>query len=455
MSTPTPSLTLRDLPSVDRLLADEELQHLADQLGVQAVRDEIRTLQNEMRNNRSVPDWATSAAAYAQRISTQLRTTAYQPVFNLTGTVIHTNLGRALLDKDTWRHVETLVTRPMNLEYDISAGQRGDRDAVIEQRLQRLTGCEAATVVNNNAAALFLVLNTFALGKQVPVSRGELIEIGGSFRLPELMARSGCTLLEVGTTNRTHKRDYEAVLDDAAMLLKVHPSNYHINGFTKEVNAAELATMARSHNIPSCVDLGAGTLVDLTRWGLPPEPTPQSVLADGIDVVTFSGDKLLGGVQAGIIVGDKQSLQAIKTNPLKRALRADKITLAILESTLKLYERPDTLPDNLALLRTLTLSEAALRKRAEQLQACFAAEWTVEITASQGQIGSGALPDKTISSVALTLRHARHSANDIEAALRALPTPVIGRIRDDQVWLDVRGADPLDELISNLGHLNL
>ncbi len=447
------TLTLRDLPAVDSLLAAPVMQPVIVRMGVLAVRNTLRNIQSDIRQSRVVPGWAVDPQAYAEQVGQRLRGSTYCPVFNLTGTVIHTNLGRALIDPLLWQAIEPLVTRPINLEYDIDQGRRGDRDKIVEQRLQTLTGCEAATVVNNNAAALFLVLNTFALGQKVPVSRGELIEIGGSFRLPELMARSGCELMEVGTTNRTHERDFAAVLDQSAMLLKVHPSNYHISGFSKEVSAGQLAALASQQNIPSCVDLGSGTLVELTRWQLPAEPTPQSVLADGIDLVTFSGDKLLGGTQAGLIVGKKTLLDQIKKNPLKRALRADKITLTLLDTTLKLYEQPDKLNENLALLRTLTLSDQELRSRAEQLQACFAAPWQTRIEPSSGQIGSGALPDKTISSIALTVRHPDKGVNEIEALLRTLPVPVIGRVHDDRLWLDMRGAEPMDDLLDNLRHL--
>ena len=228
---------LRDLPAVDTLLSADELSALVEQHGIKAVRNEIRDMQSAMRERRQVPDWAVGAAGYVGPIESALWSQAYTPVFNMTGTVVHTNLGRALLSGQLWQQIQPLVTRPMNLEYNLQTGKRGDRDAIIEERLCRLTGCEAATVVNNNAAALFLCLNTFALGKKVPVSRGELIEIGGSFRLPELMSRSGCELLEVGTTNRTHVKDFAEVLDDAAMLLKVHPSNYYIGGFSQEVSA--------------------------------------------------------------------------------------------------------------------------------------------------------------------------------------------------------------------------
>ena len=257
----------------------------------------------------------------------------------------------------------------------------------------------------------------------------------------------------MGTTNRTHVKDFAAVLDDAAMLLKVHPSNYHISGFSKEVLAAELAQLAQAHGIPSCVDLGSGTLVDLTRWGLPAEPTPQSVLDDGIDIVTFSGDKLLGGVQAGIIVGDHALLAQIKKNPMKRALRADKITLAVLDATLKLYEEPDELPKRIPLLKTLTLTQEQLHARADVLKTSLASPWRVDARACHGQIGSGALPDKTIDSVALTLAHPAMSPDEICTALRELSVPVVARISEDLVWLDMRGADPLDELKALLASL--
>ena len=444
---------LRDLPAVDTLLSADELTALTAQHGVQAVRDEIRSIQSAFRKQRAVPEWGVVPSGYASAIDERLGAHAYTPVFNLTGTVLHTNLGRALLSESLWESVKPLVTRPMNLEFDLTSGRRGDRDAIIEKRLQRLTGCEAATVINNNAAALALVLNTLALDQPVPVSRGELIEIGGSFRLPELMARSGCRLVEIGTTNRTHLQDFENAAGDAAMMLKVHPSNYFIGGFSHEVSAKELAELASKHNIPSCVDLGSGTMVDLTRWGLPAEPTPQAVLADGIDLVTFSGDKLLGGTQAGIIAGRKDLLDAIKRNPLKRAMRADKITLAVLEHTLKLYENPEELPQHLPMLKTLTLTLAELEARAQQVCDALPEPWQHEIVASSSQIGSGALPDQTVPSIAVTVTAAGSSAEEIAQRLRGLSTPVICRIKDDRVWLDMRCAAMVDELCSTLREL--
>ena len=441
---------LRDLPAVDTLLSAIELSPLIQHHGTKAVRDEIRTLQDQIRVNRVVPNWALTPTGYLSAIDETLSKLRYTPIFNLTGTVIHTNLGRALLSDACWQEAQALVTRPMNLEFDLATGRRGDRDAIVERRLCRLIGCEAATVVNNGAAALLLCLNTFAQNKKVPVSRGELIEIGGSFRLPELMARSGCELLEVGTTNRTHVADFEAVLDEAAMLLKVHPSNFYIGGFSAAVSAAELAELALKQGIPSCVDLGSGSLVDLTKWGLPAEPAPQAVLNDGIDVVTFSGDKLLGGVQAGLIVGKKNELAKIKTNPLKRALRADKITLALLDATLKRYEDPDTLLEHIPVLKTLTLTNQELQRRADHLLPAFPASWHAQRVTTQAQIGSGALPDKTIPSVGITVNHKDKSPDEIAAQLRALATPVIGRINDNKVWLDMHGAEPLEALHENL-----
>jgi L-seryl-tRNA(Ser) seleniumtransferase len=299
-----------------------------------------------------------------------------------------------------------------------------------------------------------IVLNTFALGQEVPVSRGELVEIGGSFRLPELMSRSGCSLVEIGTTNRTRASDFKAVLDRAAMLLKIHPSNFYIQGFTQSVESHELAEMAKASSIPSCIDLGSGSLVDLTRWGLPAEPTPQKILAEGIDLVTFSGDKLLGGVQSGIIAGKRVLIDKIRSNPMKRAMRADKITLAVLEATLKLYENPETLAQHLPLLRTLNLTQSNLTARAKKVCAALPLTYESEIIESKVQIGSGALPDETIESIAVRIKHKNLKADSISKSLRNLRLPVVGRIRDDSVLLDMRGADHIEELCNQLKSLN-
>ena len=447
--------TLRDLPAIETLMQSDAIAPMILAHGAQVIKNRLRDLQNAMRQERSVPDWATEPSGYSTELEKTLVKSDYVPIFNLTGTVIHTNLGRALLSQNLWREIEPLVTRPMNLEYDLIKGARGQRDTVVEERLCQLMRCEAVTIVNNNAAALMLVLNTFGLNAEVPVSRGELVEIGGSFRLPELMSRAGCRLLEVGTTNRTRLDDFAEVIERASMLLKIHPSNYHIEGFTESVEAPELATLASAHNIPSCVDLGSGSLVDLSHWGLPKEPTPQSVLEQGIDLVTFSGDKLLGAVQCGIIAGKKTLIEQIRKNPMKRALRVDKVTLAILNATLKLYNDPALLPQHLPLLNTLTLSPETLVARAEDLIANLPAGLTGEAVNSQAQIGSGALPDQTIPSVAVRLTHDSLSAQKLVDGLRAAPTPIVGRIKDDQVLLDMRGADPMSELIDTLQRVEL
>ena len=446
---------LRDLPGIDRLLSSPELAPIISTHGVETVKQELRNLQTGWREDGKAPSWAVDAGGYTDRLQNTLASAGYQPVFNLTGTIIHTNLGRALLSEEMLNAVTPLVTQPMNLEYDLGAGRRGDRDQIVEDRLKVLTGAEAATIVNNNAAALMLCLNSMALGNNVVVSRGELIEIGGSFRLPELMERAGCRLEEVGTTNRTHLKDYRAAIDDGtAMLLKVHPSNYHISGFTKEVSIPELAKLAHERGLPLCVDLGSGTLIDLERWGLPHEPTPQEILAQGADLVTFSGDKLLGSVQAGIIVGNAEYVSLLKKNPMKRALRPDKLTLAILEKTLRLYEAPDSLADHLPLLRWLTAPLQVLEERGATIAACIAMlrdDLAVEVVESECQIGSGSLPDQRIESRAVRLRHDdRAVVRKLGERLRQLDTPVIARLHHDALWLDLRGAERLEALIEAL-----
>ncbi len=446
---------LRDLPAIETLMQSEAIVALVQDRGAITVKNRLREMQAQMRETRNVPQWATAAEGYAAALGTSATKNDYVPVFNLTGTVIHTNLGRALLSAELWQSIEPLMTRPMNLEYDLVKGTRGQRDTVVEERLCELMGCEAVTIVNNNAAALMLVLNTFGLNAEVPVSRGELVEIGGSFRLPELMSRAGCRLLEVGTTNRTRLSDFANVVERASMLLKIHPSNYHIEGFTQAVEAPELAELAAKHDIPSCVDLGSGSLVDLSGWGLPKEPTPQSVLAQGVDLVTFSGDKLLGAVQCGVIAGRQDLIETIRKNPMKRALRVDKVTLTILNATLKLYAQPKQLVEHLPLLRTLTLTPGQLQARAETVMANLPAHVQGRIITSEAQIGSGALPDQNIDSVAVSLTHDTMSAQKLAQALRDATVPVIGRLKEERVLLDMHGADPIEELINVLTGLEL
>ena len=450
------------LPSVDRIIRHAALSAVIARFGLQLVKEVVRDLQSEVRANGAAPDWALTEATYCEPVQRRLSERVgpgLRRVFNMTGTIIHTNLGRAQISRAMAQAGVDAAVDPVTLEYDLEHGRRGDRDAAIEPMLRALTGAEAATVVNNNAAALLLVLNTLGLGKSVPVSRGELIEIGGSFRLPDIIERSGCVIREVGTTNRTHLRDYAAAIDSTtAMLLKVHPSNYRIEGFVSSVPTQALATLARERRLPLVVDLGSGALIDLERFGLPHEPTAGETLTEGADLVTFSGDKLLGSVQAGLIVGRKELIERVNANPLKRALRCDKITLAILHHTLKMYQEPDRLPHELPLLATLMRSPTLLMARAERVAVALTERlpppWRVRATESHCQIGSGALPEATLPSAAVTIDAASDAQlRDLIARLRNLDIPVIGRVHDGTVWLDLRAVDDVDALCTALARL--
>ena len=451
-------MSRRRLPSVDRVLQHAAMRDAVRDWGLKTVKSAVVTLQHDLRaaDASDIPDWATDPQAYESHVRAWLSAHVghgYLPVFNLTGTIIHTNLGRSLLDPAMLTDALTSATRPVTLEYDLRAGRRGDREGIVAHRLRLLTGAEAATVVNNNAAAVLLVLNTLARGREVPVSRGELIEIGGSFRLPEVMERAGCTLREVGTTNRTHPDDYRrAIGDDTALLLKAHPSNYRIEGFTTDVSVRELASIAHDQGLPVCIDAGSGALIDLTRFGLPREPLPQDLLAAGADLVTFSGDKLLGGPQAGIILGRRDLVEQVNANPLKRALRLDKVALALLDATLKAYE-DDEAAAQIPLLRNLGVSMDELERRASEVAKALKNIRCAQVLTckSEAQLGSGALPGQLLESRAVTVGF-KHSKplRELEGALRQLQPPVIARITDDRLVLDMRGAEPLEELVAAL-----
>jgi L-seryl-tRNA(Ser) seleniumtransferase len=461
------------LPSIDELLNHESTATAKTEYGSTALTQALRSATDFLRAQlaNATNDAPLSRAEMAQAIIentlihlAEQHEQKLKPVFNLTGTVLHTNLGRAPMPLEAIEAMTQVAQHASNLEFDLGRGKRGDRDDHVAAWVCRLTGAEAATIVNNNAAAVLLVLNTLAQRKEVLVSRGELIEIGGSFRIPDVMKRAGAKLHEVGTTNRTHAKDFhEALNPKSGLIMKVHTSNYKVQGFTAEVAESELARIANQAGIPFVNDLGSGTLVDLSRYGLPHEPTVSESLAAGADIVTFSGDKLLGGPQAGIIVGRAALIKKIKANPMKRALRVDKVTLAALEAVLKIYADPDSLVQKLPALRLLTRSNEEIAITAQKIlpsvEIFVGAGFDVSVIDCRSQIGSGAQPVELLHSTAIAIsaqekRGKGKALERLSTKFRRLDKPVIGRIEDGSLLLDLRCLEDSEGFLQQLNPEN-
>ncbi len=452
---------LRELPSIDRLLnharcaalltrynRDYVTQKCRDVL--ELVRANIRQGKGQLLNDDAILDQVEAQIELESRAG-------HVRVVNATGTILHTNLGRALLSQPAIDAMLAVAGNPINLEYDLAAGKRGKREETLEQLLMQLTGAEAATVVNNNAAAVLLGLNSLAQGKEVIVSRGELIEIGGAFRIPEIMAKSGAILREVGATNRTHPADYEnAINENTALLLKVHTSNYKVVGFTAEVTLEQLVAIGKKHNLPVMEDLGSGALIDLSKYGLPKEPIVGERIQAGADIVTFSGDKILGGPQAGLIVGKKELIGRMSKNHLQRALRCGKLTLAALEATLRRYRQSPNIVEEIPTLRAFTRPVNEVRVMGEQLlpklETTLGKDFHLSLQDSTSQIGSGAMPTEELPTVVITIENSKLSANAIANRFRQANPPIIGRIKDDQFLLDLRTIFDAEDLIPKFPH---
>lgn len=455
-----PHRSARHLPAIETLLQDPASADALARHGRTAVtgalREAVRTAREALLGGSERPVAPAGLIDEAIRSLDECAAPSLRPVFNLTGTVLHTNLGRSPLPEAAIAAMAAVARGASNLEYDLAKGARGERDAHLEERLCRLTGAEAATVVNNNAAAVLLVLAALASRREVVVSRGELVEIGGSFRIPDVMAAAGARLREVGTTNRTHFEDYaDAIGARTGAIMRVHPSNYRIEGFTAAVPDGVLGALAHERHVPFVVDLGSGSLHDLSKYGLPAETTPQAALAAGADLVTFSGDKLLGGPQAGLIVGRRDLVARLKRHPLKRALRCDKLTIAALGAVLALHEAPEHLAERLPALRLLTRPKGDIAAQASRLAGPvgegLAGVARVSVMDCASQIGSGALPGDLLPSAGLRLAAAGgHSAARLAAAGRALPEPVIGRMEGGALLLDLRCLDREEVFLAQL-----
>ncbi len=449
---------LRQIPSVDDLLQEEAVQGLLRSLPralvVETIREVVATRREALVRSPfpADPTAVVAVPSLVAEVVVRAREKArphLRRVINATGVILHTNLGRAPLAAAALAAVTEVARSYSTLEYDVARGVRGSRQAAVAGLLSSLTGAEAALVVNNNAAAVLLAINTLAEGKEVIVSRGQLVEIGDSFRIPDIMQKAGGLLREVGTTNRTTPRDYEKALSPStALLLKVHTSNFRILGFTREVTAAELVTLGRRHGLPVMEDLGSGALIDLSRIGLAREPLVADSVRAGVDLVTFSGDKLLGGPQAGIIVGRRDLIERLRMNPLARAVRSDKLTLAALEATLRLYQDEERVVEALPVLRALALPLPEVTRRARELAKRIAGlpcGVQAEVEEEFSEVGGGALPLERIPTAVVVLRHPHLSAVVLEERLRTAEPPVLGRIVEDRLLLDPRSLLPGEE----------
>jgi len=446
-----PGQLLRSLPSIERLLERSASAGLSATLGREQVRDLLREITDELREEVGNDQWAaeTSSQSFIEEVERRLQSRAalrarpsLRRVVNATGVVIHTNLGRAPLSTEATQAVAEVAAHYSNLEYDLGRGERGQRETHCQELLARLTGSEAAVLANNNAAAVLLVLNSLAEGGEVIVSRGELIEIGGSFRIPDVMAKSGAVLREVGTTNRTRISDYEAAINERTrLILRVHPSNYRIIGFTARPSAREIAELARRRGIPSFEDLGSGYLIDLAPYGVKDEPLVRESIEAGISVVSFSGDKMLGGPQAGIIAGSLEAVERVRKNPLMRALRVDKMTYAAIEATLRLYERGVALTE-VPVIHAIAMTRDEIIARAVQLRDAIAntANGRFNVTLEEGAsvIGGGSAPEVQLPTTLVALEDAQLSAASLEERLRSHAVPIITRTERDRVMIDLR-----------------
>ena len=460
---------LSRIPPVDEILKTSAVQQAIARFGrprvVEAIRQAVAAARRDINAGAAhAPGIEAVAANALSWLEADARPNA-RAVFNLTGTVLHTNLGRAILAEAAVEAATVAMREALALEFDIAQGKRGERDNLVRGLLCELTGAEDATVVNNNAAAVLLALNTLAKGKEAIVSRGELIEIGGAFRMPEIMARAGAKLVEVGTTNRTHEKDYAAAITPkTGLILKVHTSNYRIEGFTKSVSGKAISALTRASHVPLLNDLGSGTLIDLARYGLTHEQTVAEAVAEGADLVTFSGDKLLGGPQAGFIVGRRDLIARLNRNPMKRALRIDKIRLAAIEATLRLYRDPDRLAERLPTVRMMARPLADIEAAAMRLKpvvaAAAGARFEADVIACSSQIGSGSLPSEVIPSIGIAVRATDtrgkgRALTALATALRALQRPVIGRIENDALVLDLRCLEDEAAFVRNLATLRI